>query len=64
MKFFIMQKMFTHMANKIGEILDSYIKHLLGPMNMVEVLSFKKLVWNINFFSKNMLNLELWCPKR
>jgi len=42
-----MQKVFTHMASKIGEMLDSYIKHLVGPMSMVEVLSFKKLVWSV-----------------
>ncbi len=65
MKFFIMQKVFTHTASKIGEMLDSYIKHLVGPISMVEVLSLKKLVWSIRiFFSKNMSNLELWCLKR
>jgi hypothetical protein len=46
-------------------MLDSYIKHLVGPISMVEVLSLKKLVWSIRiFFSKNMSNLELWCLKR
>jgi len=42
-----MQKVFTHMVSKIEEMLDSYIKHLVGPMSMVEVLSLKKLVWSI-----------------